>query len=129
MFISFMKKKLYDCLHIFHCRFLKGTMVNDSKRIGYIGLVPECSTGTKVLSFVNKFSIENFNFVRYLPRSVGMRRIALHKSVSIKGDKMYLLVCECADLLKDISAAAVLIPALRARLCGYTGLYRPIQAF
>ncbi|KAJ6646663.1 hypothetical protein Bhyg_01876 [Pseudolycoriella hygida] len=66
---------------------------------------------------------------RYLPRSVGMRRITLNKSVSIKGDKMYLLVCECADLLKDISAAAVLIPALRARLCGYTGLYRPIQAF
>ncbi|XP_037032238.1 uncharacterized protein LOC119071492 isoform X1 [Bradysia coprophila] len=66
---------------------------------------------------------------RYLPRSVGMRKIALHKSVSTKGDKMYLLVCECADLLKDISAAAVLIPALRARLCGYTGLYRPIQAF
>lgn len=66
---------------------------------------------------------------RYLPRSVGMRRIALHKSVSIKGDKMYLLVCECSELLKDISAAAVLIPAIRARLCGYTGLYRPIQTF
>lgn len=58
-----------------------------------------------------------------------MRRISLHKSVAAKGDKMYLLICECADLLKDISAAAVLIPALRARLCGYTGLYRPIQAF
>ncbi|XP_059608734.1 uncharacterized protein LOC132256381 isoform X2 [Phlebotomus argentipes] len=66
---------------------------------------------------------------RYLPRTAGLRRIALHKSTSLKGDKMYLLVCECADLLKDISAAAFLIPALRARLCGYTGLYRPIQAF
>lgn len=66
---------------------------------------------------------------RYLPRAAGLRRIALHKSTSQKGDKMYLLICECADLLKDISSAAVLIPALRARLCGYTGLYRPIQAF
>ncbi|XP_055705489.1 uncharacterized protein LOC129803154 isoform X3 [Phlebotomus papatasi] len=66
---------------------------------------------------------------RYLPKTAGLRRIALHKSTSSKGDKMYLLVCECADLLKDISAAAFLIPALRARLCGYTGLYRPIQAF
>ncbi|XP_043066651.1 uncharacterized protein [Drosophila bipectinata] len=66
---------------------------------------------------------------RYLPRAAGLRRIALHKSTSQKGDKMYLLVCECADLLKDISLAAFLIPALRARLCGYTGLYRPIQAF
>ncbi|KAL9912750.1 uncharacterized protein LOC119635693 isoform X2 [Glossina fuscipes] len=66
---------------------------------------------------------------RYLPRTAGLRRIALHKSTSSKGDKMYLLVCECSELLKDITAAAFLIPALRARLCGYTGLYRPIQAF
>ncbi|XP_022229491.1 uncharacterized protein LOC111078872 isoform X5 [Drosophila obscura] len=66
---------------------------------------------------------------RYLPRAAGLRRITLHKSTSQKGDKMYLLVCECADLLKDISLAAFLIPAMRARLCGYTGLYRPIQAF
>ncbi|XP_055390557.1 uncharacterized protein LOC129619338 isoform X3 [Condylostylus longicornis] len=66
---------------------------------------------------------------RYLPRTAGLKRIALHKSISQKGDKMYLLICECSDLLKDISAAAFLIPALRARLCGYTGLYRPIQAF
>lgn len=66
---------------------------------------------------------------RYLPRAVGMRRIALHKSISARGDKMYLLVCECSDLLTEISSAAVLIPTIRARLCGYTGLYRPIQAF
>lgn len=66
---------------------------------------------------------------RYLPRCAGLRRIALHKSLSPKGDKMYLLVCECASLLQDVSASALLIPALRARLCGYTGLYRPIQTF
>ncbi|XP_067628146.1 uncharacterized protein [Eurosta solidaginis] len=66
---------------------------------------------------------------RYLPRAAGLRRIALHKSTSQRGDKMYLLVCECAELLKDISSAAFLIPALRARLCGYTGLYKPIQVF
>lgn len=137
------------------------TTVNALKKIGYIGPVPECSTGNKTLIFHIPYTTENFQtiqnpyillsfclyvhydavsifrntslrlwaIIRYLPRSVGMRRIALHKSVSAKGDKMYLLVCECADLLKDISAAAVLIPALRARLCGYTGLYRPIQAF
>lgn len=69
------------------------------------------------------------NTFRYLPKAAGLRRITLHKSVSTRGDKMYLLVCECADLLKDLSAAALLIPALRARLCGYTGLYRPIQTF
>jgi hypothetical protein len=66
---------------------------------------------------------------RYLPHSVGMRKIALHKSVAAHGDKMYLLVCECANLLDDLSGAAMLVTALRARLCGYTGLYRPIQTF
>ncbi|XP_034247974.1 uncharacterized protein LOC117649388 [Thrips palmi] len=60
---------------------------------------------------------------RYLPRSVGLRRITLHKSIS-QGDKLYLLMVECANFLEDLSAAAVLIPALRARLCGYTGIYR-----
>ncbi|XP_068634009.1 uncharacterized protein [Battus philenor] len=66
---------------------------------------------------------------RHLPHSVGMRKIALHKSVATHGDKMYLLVCECANLLDDLSGAAMLVTALRARLCGYTGLYKPIQTF
>ncbi|KAJ0183476.1 hypothetical protein K1T71_001452 [Dendrolimus kikuchii] len=66
---------------------------------------------------------------RNLPHTVGMRKIALHKSVAAHGDKMYLLVCECANLMDDLSGAAMLVTALRARLCGYTGLYRPIQTF
>ncbi|XP_046481430.1 uncharacterized protein [Neodiprion pinetum] len=65
---------------------------------------------------------------RYLPKSVGLRRITLHKSMS-PGDKMYLLICECAQLQDNLSAAAILLPALRARLCGYTGLYRPSVCF
>lgn len=113
-------------------------MVNDSKRIGFIGREPECYTGCSFdavlilkclelnFSFVN---VCHFVLIRYLPRSVGMKRIALHKSISARGDKMYLLVCECSELLTEISSAAVLIPTIRARLCGYTGLYRPIQAF
>lgn len=65
---------------------------------------------------------------RYLPKSVGLRRITLHKSIS-QGDKMYLLICECSQLQDNLSAAAILLPALRARLCGYTGLYRPSVCF
>ncbi|XP_066587522.1 uncharacterized protein [Prorops nasuta] len=65
---------------------------------------------------------------RYLPKSVGLRRITLHKSMS-QGDKMYLLICECAQLQEDLSAAAILLPTLRARLCGYIGLYRPSVCF
>lgn len=108
-------------------------MVNDSKRIGCIGREPECFTGYSFHAFpiclFLGIVIHHFVLIRYLPRSVGMRRIALHKSISARGDKMYLLVCECSDLLTEISSAAVLIPTIRARLCGYTGLYRPIQAF
>ncbi|XP_008556571.1 uncharacterized protein LOC103577616 isoform X1 [Microplitis demolitor] len=65
---------------------------------------------------------------RYLPKSVGLKRITLHKSMS-QGDKMYLLICECSQLQDNLSAAAILLPALRARLCGYTGLYRPSVCF
>lgn len=66
---------------------------------------------------------------RYLPASAGLKKISLHKSLSPKGDKMYLLLCECANLLNDVTVCALLLPALRARLTGYTGLYRPIQTF
>lgn len=122
-------------------RCLRAMMANVSRKIGCIGREHECFIG---IEWINRMTIQSLyvtndsdnlffsSFLlifRYLPRAVGLRRIALHKSVSAKGDKMYLLVCECADLLKEISSAAILIPALRARLCGYTGLYRPIQAF
>lgn len=110
-------------------------MANASRKIGYIGLVHVCYTGGYERAFhdfslyADWMSYINIFCIRYLPRSVGMRRIALHKSISARGDKMYLLVCECSDLLTEVSSAAVLIPTIRARLCGYTGLYRPIQVF
>lgn len=66
---------------------------------------------------------------RYLPPRAGLRRITLHKSLSPKGDKMYILLCECANLLDDVTVCALLLPALRARLTGYTGIFRPIQTF
>ncbi|XP_074033267.1 uncharacterized protein isoform X3 [Leptinotarsa decemlineata] len=65
----------------------------------------------------------------YLPRAAGLRRISLHKSLSPKGDKMYILLCECANLLTDVTVCALILPALRARLTGYTGIFRPLQTF
>lgn len=50
-------------------------------------------------------------------------------AIANNGDKMYLLICECSNLLMDLNAAAYLIPALRARLCGYTAIFRPLQTF
>ncbi|XP_015840525.1 uncharacterized protein LOC660922 isoform X1 [Tribolium castaneum] len=66
---------------------------------------------------------------RYLPAAAGLRRISLHKSLSPKGDKMYILICECCNLLSDVTVCALILPALRARLTGYTGIFRPIQTF
>lgn len=67
---------------------------------------------------------------RYLPRTAGLRRITLHKSIeSARGDKTYLLVCECADLLKNLDDVAIILVSLKSRLLGYTGLYKPIQTF
>ncbi|CAL8109833.1 unnamed protein product [Orchesella dallaii] len=66
---------------------------------------------------------------RHLPKSVGLRRITLHKSAALRGDKLYLLLCECANFLENVNSAAQLLPALRARLCGYTGIYRVAAAF
>lgn len=66
---------------------------------------------------------------RYLPQAAGLRKISLHKSLSPKGDKMYILLCECANLLADITVCAIILPSLRARLTGYTGIYRPLQIF
>ncbi|XP_035709003.1 uncharacterized protein LOC110850911 isoform X2 [Folsomia candida] len=65
---------------------------------------------------------------RHLPKSVGLRRITLHKS-ALRGDKLYLLLCECSNFLENVNSAAQLLPALRARLCGYTGIYRIAHAF
>lgn len=66
---------------------------------------------------------------RYLPMRAGLKKITLHKSLSPRGDKMYILLCECSNLLNDITVCALLLPALRARLTGYTGIFKPIQTF
>lgn len=65
---------------------------------------------------------------RYLPKSAGLRRITLHKS-QLNGDKLYILIVECANFFHNFPAAAALVPHLRARLCGYIGIYKSIAVF
>ncbi len=78
-----------------------------------------------------------------LPKSVGLRRITLHKSCSPGAEVRaapllcsapkfmapscqvtYLLLVECSHFLEHIGEAANLLPVLRGRICGYTGIYR-----
>jgi len=64
-----------------------------------------------------------------LPKSVGLRRITLHKSVSNENEVVYLLLVECSNFMNHIGEAANLLPILRARICGYTGIFRVLESF
>ncbi|XP_037071076.1 uncharacterized protein LOC119092204 [Pollicipes pollicipes] len=62
---------------------------------------------------------------RSIPKRAGLRRMVLHKSCD-GGDIYYVLCCECSRLLDDVVATVQSLPALRARLIGYTGVYKPM---
>lgn len=63
-----------------------------------------------------------------LPRNVGLRRLTLHKSAT--GPNVnYILLVECSHFLDNINQAANLLPVLRARICGYTGIFRIVESF
>ena len=64
-----------------------------------------------------------------LPRAVGRRRITLHKSISNDAEVVYLLMVECSNFMDHIGEAATLLPILRARICGYTGIFRVADSF
>ena len=64
-----------------------------------------------------------------LPRGVGLRRITLHKTLNLRQEVVYLLIVECSHFMDHIGEAANLLPILRARICGYTGIFRCIDSF
>lgn len=64
-----------------------------------------------------------------LPKSVGLRRITLHKSTSSSIEVTYLLLVECTHFMAHIGEAANLLPILRGRICGYTGIFRVLSSF
>ena len=64
-----------------------------------------------------------------LPRGVGLRRITLHKTMNLRGEVVYLLLVECSHFMDHIGEAANLLPILRARICGYTGIFRCVDSF
>ena len=66
-----------------------------------------------------------------LPKAVGLRRITLHKSCAANANNevTYLLLVECTNFMDHIGEAANLLPILRGRICGYTGIYRVSKSF
>ena len=66
-----------------------------------------------------------------LPKAVGLRRVTLHKSYNGESgkDTVYLLLVECSHFMAHVGEAANLLPILRARICGYTGIFRVSDSF
>lgn len=64
-----------------------------------------------------------------LPRHLGLTRITLHKKVFPERGINYVMVCECATLLDNVTEACVFVDHLRARCCGHTALYRIVDVF
>lgn len=67
---------------------------------------------------------------RRLPPHLGLRRITFHKKICpVDHGITYVLLCECPSLMDYVPEACVLVDQLRARCCGYTALYRVVDAF
>lgn len=67
---------------------------------------------------------------RRLPPHLGLRRITFHKKICPQDHGItYVLLCECPTLMDYVPEACVLVDQLRARCCGYTALYRVVDAF
>ncbi|GIY35641.1 uncharacterized protein CEXT_592141 [Caerostris extrusa] len=64
-----------------------------------------------------------------LPRHLGLRRLTFHKKLFPDGGITYVLMCECSALVQHVTEALVFVDHLRARCCGYTALYRPVDVF
>ena len=66
-----------------------------------------------------------------LPKAAGLRRVTLHKSLNPADgrDTVYLLLVECSNFMDHVGEAANLLPILRGRICGYTGMFRVADSF
>uniref|UniRef100_T1JCK5 DUF7153 domain-containing protein n=1 Tax=Strigamia maritima TaxID=126957 RepID=T1JCK5_STRMM len=66
---------------------------------------------------------------KYLPKMLGLKRITFHKKLWPNGGITYVLLCECSSLMDYVTEGCGFVEQLRARCCGYTGLYRIIDHF
>ena len=93
-----------------------------------------------LLNYLVLLQTDNFFFILWifagarmlyknLPRAVGLRRITLHKTMNLKQEMVYFLLVECSHFMDHINEAANLLPILRARICGYTGIFRCVESF
>ncbi|GAB6027550.1 hypothetical protein CHUAL_001794 [Chamberlinius hualienensis] len=64
-----------------------------------------------------------------LPNCLGMRKITFHKKLWPDGGITYVLICECTEMMDYVTIACGFVEHLRARCCGYTGIYKNVENF
>ena len=65
---------------------------------------------------------------RTLPSYMGLKRISVHKSIIPTKTINYVLMCEFSNIMDHLTDACVIIDHLRARCCGFIGIYRVLDA-
>ncbi|CAL1264379.1 unnamed protein product [Larinioides sclopetarius] len=65
---------------------------------------------------------------RTAPDYMGLKRISVHKSVLPTKVINYCLLCEFSNIMDYLTDACVMIDHLRARCCGFTGIYRILDS-
>lgn len=65
----------------------------------------------------------------HVPEWMGLKRISIHKSVVPTKVISYALICEFSSIMDYVTDACVLVDQLRARCCGFIGIYRILDAF
>ncbi|XP_054718840.1 uncharacterized protein C01C4.2-like [Uloborus diversus] len=65
---------------------------------------------------------------RTLPEYMGLKRMSVLKSVLPTQIINYTLLCEYSNIMDHLTDACVIIDHLRARCCGFTGIYRIIDS-
>ncbi|GIY98204.1 uncharacterized protein CEXT_116121 [Caerostris extrusa] len=65
---------------------------------------------------------------RTAPEHLGLKRISVHKSVLPTKIINYCLLCEFSNIMAHLTDACVMIDHLRARCCGFTGIYRILDS-
>ncbi|XP_071745209.1 uncharacterized protein [Lepeophtheirus salmonis] len=142
MFDTFNPNKLgYTCDHTFEifdevASIARPPVQNQSKKpindlTGYIVCIYRVFKGDDGEKFERNWLYWTGARMLYknLPKDVGLRRITLHKSITCPQEVVYILLVECTHFLDHIGETANLLPILRGRICGYTGIFRSIESF
>ncbi|XP_071037125.1 uncharacterized protein [Parasteatoda tepidariorum] len=65
---------------------------------------------------------------RTVPQYMGLKRISVHKSILPTKIINYCVMCEFSNIMDHLTDACVVIDHLRARCCGFIGIFRVLDS-